>query len=104
VLLSTLVLYLTLEFCVVQQRVLQDISNLVWSVATTRHLAPRLMELSSQAALTLLPGFSPQQLANTAWAFASQGVLPPPLLEGICSQALGKLEHSIGHAPSIGRA
>jgi hypothetical protein len=67
----------------------QDISNLVWSVASSRHLAPKAVELAAQAALPLLPFFSPQQLSNMAWGLATQGVLPPALLDGICRQALG---------------
>ena len=56
-----------------------------------RHAAPALLDaIAEEAARRGLRDFKPQELANTAWAYATAGHAAPALLDAIAEEAAGR--------------
>ncbi|CAE8619141.1 unnamed protein product, partial [Polarella glacialis] len=64
----------------------RHVSNLVWSFATVlRRDAPLFSQIEAVCSARAV-SFGPQELANTAWAFAAVGHDAPQLMESLFAE------------------
>lgn len=67
----------------------REVSNIAWAFATARAFAtakitfPGLFDRLSSAVIERKQEFSPQDIANTLWAYATLGLVKSPLFEGM---------------------
>ena len=69
----------------------REFANIAHGVARLRPArAARILGPLARAATPCLGGFTPQELASTAWAFATAGVADAPFLDAIAAEATAR--------------
>lgn len=67
----------------------QDVSNMLWALATARHHAPGLLVLLEDAATAVLEHMEPRHVATTAWALAAMCRPAAQLYAGLYAHSWG---------------
>ncbi|KAH9262105.1 hypothetical protein BASA82_000833 [Batrachochytrium salamandrivorans] len=70
----------------------QDVSNIFWSFATTRHQSSNsfCLQMAEEIVAEGLQGFSFQSICNLCWSFAQLGLLTQPIVQQFFQLALPK--------------
>ena len=60
---------------------------MLWAFASLKHLEPRMLDAAATVAMRWIQEFTPQTIANTAWAFGALEMRHDGLLAALTAEA-----------------